>query len=90
MDDIRINLVKGELIVYASEFPWNQKNFKKLLKVIDKYRPYNNMDEIYMMLNGALRVSRAVWYAVGNVNKGKRCDKNLELLEVFKNECSQN
>ena len=22
-------------------------------------------------------------------NKGKRCDKNLELLEVFKNECSQ-
>lgn len=89
MDNIHINLVKGELTIYASEFPWNQKNFKKLLKVIKEYKPYNDMDIIYMRLNGALRVSRAVWYGVGNSNKGKRCDKNLELLEVFKNECSQ-
>ena len=86
MEDIKINLVKGELIIYASKFPWNQNKFKKLLKTIDQYRLYNDMNEIYMRLNGALRVSRAVWYGVGNVNKGKRCDKNIELLEVFKDE----
>lgn len=86
MDNIHINLVKGKLTIYAGEFPWNQKNFKKLLKIIDQYRPYNDVDEIYTRLSGALRVSRAVWYGVCNVNKVKKCDKNIELLEVFKNE----
>ena len=86
MEDIKINIVRGELIIYASAFPWHQVKFRRLLKVIDDYSIYNDVDSICEKLEGALKVSRAVWYGVGNINKGKRCDKNLELLEVYKNE----
>lgn len=89
MEDIKINIVRGELIIYGNAFPWHQVKFRRLLKVINDYSVYNDADEIYRNLEAAIKVSRAVWYGVGNINKGKRCDKNLELLEVFKNEeCS--
>ena len=89
MEDIKINIVRGKLIIYGNAFPWQQAKFRRLLKVINDYSIYNDTDEIYINLESALKVSRAVWYGVGNINKGKRCDKNLELLEVYKNEeCS--
>ena len=89
MEDIKINIVKGELIIYGNAFPWHQAKFRRLLKVINDYAIYNDIDDIIRKLEAALRVSRAIWYGLGNANKGKKCDKNLELLEVFKNECSQ-
>lgn len=46
MEDIKINIVRGELIIYSNAFPWHQAKFRRLLKVINDYAIYNDVDDI--------------------------------------------